>query len=547
MKSHDFGNHTPNDPLKALLHNLVKYPFRWIIPAALVIAVVSVFASNHRDKWEAMQAVLVRSDSSSSDDGSGEFRNSDEMKRVEETILEVARSRPVIDSTLKQLGADANEMLDDSEGEWPTRVAIAQLREAVQIDPPKGAEFGKTEIFYVKVQAYRPERAMDLVSAVCRNLQVEFARVREARVLSTIVELKAKMTLANEELAKATRSLTDMESKIGEDLPLLRMLEKAANGQADVTNSYSQAQRSLRSLRSDFLIKLKLLDQLRDARQLSEPLDGISSDTLAHLPELQRLKEALTETELEVAHLSGNMTDKYPLVIAAQGRVSQIREMIAGAIEGSIQNLRADTEIVDGRAEIMETDIAKLKQRLSRVAQLRAEYSNLLSRVDNGQELVAETQRKLADAAGRLVAVADTNLINPIGEPECSDGPVGPSQSEMVLIGIAGGLITGLGFLVLTAPFGVSSYQLVPVGHGVQPNQLPPSANYIEYQPVGIETNSVSPTTSVPVANTTEPNTSLPTTDTTEPNDSTNGVSRRPREKRDVTLEEHQIVVHVES
>ena len=93
MKSHDFGNHTPNDPLKALLHNLVKYPFRWIIPAALVIAVVSVFASNHRDKWEAMQAVLVRSDSSSSDDGSGEFRNSDEMKRVEDSSIPILGSQ----------------------------------------------------------------------------------------------------------------------------------------------------------------------------------------------------------------------------------------------------------------------------------------------------------------------------------------------------------------------------------------------------------------------------------------------------------------------
>ena len=525
--SYNVEHHTLNDPLKSLLHNLVKYPFRWIIPAAVVITVVSVYAAHHRDQWEAWQAVLVRSDASSRDDGSGEFRNWDEMKRVEETILEVARSRPVIESTLKQLGADPDRVTNESTGEWPTTEAIARFREAIQIDPPKGAEFGKTEIFYVKVRAYNPERAMDLVSAVCRNLQIEFARVREARVLSTIAELKAKMALSEKELAVATRSLTEMESAVGEDLVLLRMLERAATGHADVTNAFSQAESSLRSLRSDFLIKLKLLEQLRSARQQPEPLDAISNDTLEHLPELKSLKEALTEAELELAHLSGNLTDKYPLVIAARGRVREVSEMITVTIESSIRNLQAETQIVDSRAGILESDVMDLKQRLDHVARLRAEYSNLLSRVSNAQILVAETQRKLADAAGRQVAVADTNLINPIGEPECSHGPVGPSQMEVLLVGIAGGLITGLGFLVLTAPFGVSSYQTVQLAERTQPTQLPPASEYIERQPASVGHGSAPPPTATP-----------------EPIHSSYVTS--PPNKRDPTPDRHEIVVHVD-
>ena len=64
----------------------------------------------------------------SSDTDSGEFRNSDQMKRVEETILEVARSTPVLESTLVQVGPDPSAEVDDTEGEWPSKSAINRFR-----------------------------------------------------------------------------------------------------------------------------------------------------------------------------------------------------------------------------------------------------------------------------------------------------------------------------------------------------------------------------------------------------------------------------------
>ncbi len=482
MTRYDYEKHPSNDPLKSLLHNLVRYPFRWLIPAAAVITVACVFAAHHRDRWEANQAVLVRGDASSDSDGSGEFRNSDEMKRVEETILEVARSTPVLEASLLQVGPDPSVEGDEEEGEWPSKSAINRFRKDVQIEPPKGAEFGRTEIFYVKLRAYQPERAVALADAVCRNLQVEFDRVREARLRGTIAELQAKLKLADEELADATEHLAEIESAAGQDLALLRMLEKSTTGHAELTSSVSIAEANLRALRSDHQIKLQLLEQLRNARDHADPLDVIPNETFDYLPELKRLKEALTETELELAQMSGNWTDKYPLVVAAGGRVDEVRAMISETIESAIRSLQAETQFVDSRAEIMENNIAGLKERLQGITRIRAEYSNWLSRVVNAQNLVAETQRRMTSAVGHQVAVANANLINPMGEPECSTGPVGPSQVEIIVVGIAGGLLTGLGFLVLTAPFGVPSYHSIPLEADLQRAQLAASANYIEYQ-----------------------------------------------------------------
>jgi hypothetical protein len=289
----------------------------------------------------------------------------------------------------------------------------------------------------------------------------------------------------------------------------------------------SIAEAKLRSLRSDYQIKLQLLEQLQDARRHADPLDLVPNEIFAFLPELERLKQALTEAELEHAHMSGNMTDKYPLVVAASGRVDKVRAMIRETIESAIRSLHAETQFVDSRAGIMANNIAGLHERLQRITRIRAEYSNWLSRVVNAQELVADTQRKMTSAAGHQVAVANANLINPMGEPECSTGPVGPSQLEIIVVGIAGGLLTGLGFLVLTAPFGVPSYQSIPLEANLQRAQLAAAANYIEYQqPAGAPQGSPAPPEGV------------------QPNSSANGRSRELPEEGKESAGRRERVAH---
>ena len=70
------------------------------------------------------------------------------MKTSQETILELTKSRTVIEQALSKVGP-ANGA--SSEG-WPSVNDVEALQDAIKISPPKGAEFGKTEVFYLKVQ-----------------------------------------------------------------------------------------------------------------------------------------------------------------------------------------------------------------------------------------------------------------------------------------------------------------------------------------------------------------------------------------------------------
>ena len=59
----------------------------------------------------------------------------------------------------------------------------------LKLTPPKGAEFGTTEVFYLNAQSESRERSVALAAAVSRHLQVHFQKLRNDRAQSMIDEL----------------------------------------------------------------------------------------------------------------------------------------------------------------------------------------------------------------------------------------------------------------------------------------------------------------------------------------------------------------------
>ena len=104
----------------------------------------------------------------------GKFQQPDEMKTVQETILELARSRTVL---ARRIGRSRSRMRStDSTATGPPMPPIAALQSHVKLTPPKGAEFGKTEVFYLNVEAETRPRAVALAAAICKQLQSPLAR-----------------------------------------------------------------------------------------------------------------------------------------------------------------------------------------------------------------------------------------------------------------------------------------------------------------------------------------------------------------------------------
>jgi len=196
--------------------------------------------------WEASLALTVR-DEAAGGDRPGKFHVVEDMKTVQETILELAKSHSVLAATLKQVGPQ-NEVADRLS--WPSDQDVAALQGAVRLSPPHGAEFGKTEVFYLQVQSHDHERAVALASALGDQLKQRFADLRDSKAQSMVDELTKTATLSQADLKTASDRLAKIDAKVGSDLGELRILADDVSGDSPLRRSVTEMETELRAARA---------------------------------------------------------------------------------------------------------------------------------------------------------------------------------------------------------------------------------------------------------------------------------------------------------
>ena len=112
----------PTAPLRDVLHLLRTYPLRWLLPTIAIAVAVTLYACAPKT-WEASQALMVR-DEAAGTDHLGKFHFVDDMKTVQETILELAKGRSVIAAALRAVGPPAGRT---ATANWPTDQDVAAL------------------------------------------------------------------------------------------------------------------------------------------------------------------------------------------------------------------------------------------------------------------------------------------------------------------------------------------------------------------------------------------------------------------------------------
>ena len=132
--------------------------------------------------WEASQALIVRNEAANNETGPGKFAETDEMKTVQETILELVKSRGVLAAALEEDWTAKPVTTKQPVTAWPTADQdVADVRDAVKLNPPKGAEFGMTEIFYLTGPRPRSRaRTEALTGAICAtSCRARLQRLRD--------------------------------------------------------------------------------------------------------------------------------------------------------------------------------------------------------------------------------------------------------------------------------------------------------------------------------------------------------------------------------
>ena len=291
-----------------------QYPLRWLVPAILITAIGSAVAMLRHDSWEASQALMVRDEAGVATplDRPGKFQHAEEMKSAQETILELAKNRSVLSEALKEVGPAPGADVET----WPTPRVIAQLESNLKITPPKGADFGKTEIFYLKVQDRDRDRASQLVEAISNQVQHRFQDLRGARAQSMIDELSRTVALAHKDLEDSTHKLTAIETSVGSDLAELRILQEAPAGDSQMRRTNIEIENELRQVRTSQQSNQELLALLKRAQDNPSEL----MDAPSRLLEIVRLGVGYGAAAVDDAHL----LEELIFLHRARGRVDRV-------------------------------------------------------------------------------------------------------------------------------------------------------------------------------------------------------------------------------
>jgi hypothetical protein len=89
---------------------------------------------------------------------------------------------------------------------------------------------------------------------------------------------------------------------------------------------------------------------------------------------------------------------------------------------------------------------------LSRLAQGRASYANLIAEVKSRSAILDGAERELAEAEAARDSAVSTNLITRLDAPIVSDRPLGPGRTTLAGLCAIAGLVFGLGIVFAITP-----------------------------------------------------------------------------------------------
>ena len=425
-----------------ILKTLRAYPLRWILPALFVAGAAALYAQFTPPVWEASQAVIVRNEVTNAPDGLGKFNSVDAMKTVQETILELVKSRGVLKGALVQAGISAHPSSDE----------IAQLRDDVRLVPPKGAEFGRTEIFYLKVHSADRLGAVALNTALWTQLQRRFQDLRDEKAQSMIAELTKAVNLARADLEQSTVQLNALEKQVGSNLPELRRLHESGFGESALQRTLTEISAELRQARNTRQADAELVTLLTTAAGDPQQLLVAPSRLLDSQPALRRLKEGFIDAQLRTAQLQGRMAGEHPLVQASRQAEREVAETLHRELAQALAGLQVDARLSDNRVAMLQTQQAKATAELVQLAGIRASYSNLLAETRSREALLQKAEQNLGEARAAEASARAASLLSMLGAPDVGSGPVNPPAAAVALIGILGGLVVGVGGVFLTVP-----------------------------------------------------------------------------------------------
>ena len=426
--------------LQLVWQNIVRRPAIWAAPTVAFALLALGYAVLRSPAWEAKQALVIRDEAVGRVFTSqGKFASVDDMQTAQETVLEMAKSHGVLEAALSQFGSQ------------PSPVAIENLKGKIKLKAPNGAEFGRTEVFYLVVEDSNRARSLKLTAAICDALEQRLGELRDKKAQSLIDELQKSVALTRSSLDESTARLATLEAEVGSDLAELRILNESASGESSLRRTITNIRNDVRAEKQSQVSNQQLLKLLEESDGNPEGIVAMPSRLLESQPALQRLKEGLIDAQLRTSQALSLMSKSHPKVQAAIAEENDVRRRLHGELATAVQGLKVELGLNVNRIADLTAQLSDVEGRMGKIASLRADYANLTADVQQHTESWNNAQRDLAEAKASQAAAHSASLITRLDGPQVGAYPAGPSRSMICVAGLLGGLFIGLSLVVLLA------------------------------------------------------------------------------------------------
>ncbi len=449
---------SPQITNKQLIKLLQTYwQWRWLWIATTILFGGAGFAyvmTLKKETWVASQGLIVRDEAHGAVMRLGRFQSQTDMKAAQETILEMARNPQVVKNALVQVGREEPGPLDfDPPTGPPTTAEIEALaNDGIEVRAPRGAELGTTEVIYLDITASTPERAKQLNTAVCDELERHMQEVRKVRADGVIAELTTAAESARRSLDNSTIELRKIEEAAGADLSDLRSLSDSVTGTSANRALLDTITSELRKVRTE---QRRAEEQLKLAESAFDDPDKLltaPAKVLNDNPGLLKLRDGLSAATIKTSELRGRFTPEHPRVTASIDTEEKIREQMRVELGSAIATLRRGLELNEERVKQLDNQRTQLTDRLERLATIRADYSNVIADVKARSEQVQAADRELAGAKASRDAALTSSLITRLDQPLVGDSPEGPGKASVLMAACVSGLLFGIGLVFLLSP-----------------------------------------------------------------------------------------------
>lgn len=462
-------------PLAAAYRTVRAHYKYCLYPTVVCTVLAGMYAGARPRIWRASQALLVREEASAGLGRQGRFDNSDAMKTAQETIVQVSRNPAVVAAALQEVGPPPNRQAD---AEFPAEADIERLQAAIAVSPPKGGEFGRNEVVVLSVEGESPERAVQLVREVVRQLDLHVQQLRDQKAQSIVAELEQGVALAKAELEAATARLESTERSVGQDLGELRTLNEDGSGDSNLRSAFNKIQEEIRTVRATHEANEEMLRLLKVAGDDPQRLQTAPPRVFESQPGLRRFEEGLVDARLRVAQLSARLNDGHPELKAAKAAEKEVRSQLERERDHVIRNLGAELEVSARAMRSQQEHLAEVESRMNRLASLRARYGNEVAAVRQRSDTLLQAQQEISSARASQAAAGATSVLTRVDEATADRRPVGLSTAGAIATGVLGGLALGLAlvFLATPSPTGRGRRWSDLTGFGRRTNDRPPEA-----------------------------------------------------------------------